>query len=177
MLDILNKLLSFGSSIILALDIIVLYFIFSKKENALISFIKNKSLFLIFVISGLASIASLFYSDVIGYTPCTLCWWQRVGIFGTFVISSVALIKNNKSAISSIQALSVFGILFSVYHNYIYYTGNSPLPCDVSASCTQRFVFEFGFMTIPLMAFTTLLTFIIIGYLGEKNNTDKNTIK
>lgn len=185
MVEIINKILSVGAILVLILDIKLIYFLITKKENILTMYVKNNSMILIFIVSFFASLGSLVYSNIIGYEPCTLCWWQRIGIFGALILSSNALIRTKtcktsssdtslevfrkgKNIFGSIQALSIFGILFSIYHNYTYYTGFSPLPCGVDVSCTQRLVSEFGFVSIPLMAFITLFTICILAYIGEK---------
>ncbi len=173
MAETLNTILSLGTIVLAGFSIKIIYFIISKKQHFVFDFVKNNSLTLIVLISGGASIGSLIYSGIIGYEPCVLCWWQRIGIFGAFVVSATALVSRKiktPSLFSSIQSLSIFGLLFAIYHNFIYYTGNSPLPCGVEVSCTQHLVSGFGFISIPLMSLVVLITISLLAFVGERTS-------
>ncbi len=69
---------------------------------------------------------------------------------------------------------SVIGALFAAYHNYMYYW-NSGLDAfcqlgGMQVSCVKRYVFEFGYVTIPMMALTAfaLIIMLLIFYSAGK---------
>jgi disulfide bond formation protein DsbB len=131
--------------------------------------LKNRySIKFILFLSLFASLGSLIYSYVIGFPPCDLCWYQRIAIYPISILSFIAMVK--KENISNINiyllSLSVFGLIFAAIHSFIYYFGSSISICSSQVSCTTRYVFEFGFITIPLMS---LLSFMFITLVLSKN--------
>ncbi len=161
-----NILLSLG----VILYVFAIIFIILMKKN-LASFLEKYSLASICLLSGIATVASLVYFYVSGFVPCDLCWYQRIFIYSTFFISLLAVIR--KESIYMIKPylliLTVIGSIISIIHNVIYYVGYNPLPCSATASCTARYVFEFGFITIPLMALVTFVLTLVILLVTQKN--------
>lgn len=159
--DIFNSVVSIGSVLlfIIALGILYTYFF---KYSTYSTTIRARALTFMFIVSGLATIGSLVYSLGIGFPPCDLCWYQRIFMYPIFFLSGVALYK--KHVFDTIKPymrfLVIFGASIALFHTIVYYTGVNPVPCSATASCTARYVFEFGFMTIPLMS---LISFVFLG--------------
>lgn len=63
-----------------------------------------------------------------------------------------------------ILLLSVVGILIAADHVYLQAGGNSIIPCgaDGVSSCGQRYVWEFGYIGIPMMSFTGFAVLIVL---------------
>ena len=59
-----------------------------------VSLIGKRALVLGFLISLAALAGSLFYSEIVGYEACVLCWWQRVFLYPQLVLFAIALWKN-----------------------------------------------------------------------------------
>lgn len=119
-----------------------------------------------FWITLAASAGSLFYSQIIGFAPCELCWFQRIFMYPLVVVLAVALAKKDRQITDTVLYLAVFGTVISLYHNYIYYFNNGlNVFCvlgGTGVSCVKRYVFEFGYITIPLMALTAFLVIIVL---------------
>lgn len=109
----------------------------------------------------LASVfGSLFFSEVMGYAPCNLCWYQRLCVYPMFFIIMTGLYLKSKDTVLFLLPFSVTGLFISVYHNLIYYKLVTVIvPCSESAPCTQQQLNWLGFITIPLLS---LATFIIL---------------
>lgn len=164
--SIVNRTLSFGtilSQIFIILS--VAYFLFfRKKYPGLKRFLSKNGLLLAFIISLIATSGSLFYSEVAGFVPCELCWFQRIFMYPQVILLGIALIKKEKNIIDYSLGLAVIGFFISLYHNYIYYFNFSNNSCSVGGkgvSCTIRYVFEFNYITIPMMALTGFILIII----------------
>jgi disulfide bond formation protein DsbB len=118
-----------------------------------------------FVIALVATLGSLFASEVLGHPPCLLCWYQRIAMYPLTLIFFVALWSGDRShALYSIP-LAALGLAIAGYHNLIYY-GVIPeaiTPCQQGVSCAARQVELLGFITVPLMS---LAAFLCIGALG-----------
>ena len=121
-----------------------------------------------FVVSLLAVLGPLFYSNIIGFEPCLLCWWQRIFMFPHVVILGVGLIRRDRMAAWHTLALSIIGGLISLYHYLLQFghTGGLEAECSIvgqSTTCSDFWVNEFGYITIPLMALTS---FVLVGVLS-----------
>lgn len=172
MLEIINKLFSIGGIALLAACIFVIIRIIQNKENdCVLHFIKSYALHIGFTLSMVSVVASLYYSEIIGFIPCTLCWIQRIFLYPQVVLFGVALKRKDYGILSYSFPLTLIGGFFALYHNYLYFGGTPAIPCDANASCTQRFVFEFGFMTIPLMAFTLFFGLGILYFVSKRKTS------
>jgi len=126
---------------------------------------KNAVLFS-FIVALIATLGSLFYSEIAGFEPCKLCWFQRIFMYPQVMLLGIALWKKNGMlAIYNSVTLSIIGAVIAGYH-YLLQIGVAPeLPCAAvgySVACSQRFVMNFGYITIPMMALTA---FLLIAFL------------
>jgi disulfide bond formation protein DsbB len=142
----------------------VLILLFSQNEKVISFFSKNAILFSLIVALS-ATLGSLFYSEVIGFEPCKLCWFQRIFMYPQTILLAIALWKKNEIlAVYNSLTLSVIGFIIAGYH-YLLQIGVAPeLPCSAigySVACSQRFVMEFGYITIPMMALTAFSLIIV----------------
>ena len=157
---ILSTLTVIGQ-VILGLAVILLV-VRDKKLNRLLG--KNAVLFS-FIVALIATLGSLFYSEIADYEPCKLCWFQRIFMYPQVILFGIALWKKNGAftAHNGI-VLSAIGAVIAGYH-YLLQIGVAPeLPCAAvgySAACSQRFVMNFGYITIPMMALTAFLLIIL----------------
>ncbi len=148
---------------------------FYKKENIFLTFIKNNFLILGFFISLLALCFSLFYSQILNYAPCYLCWLQRIFMFPQVVLFGMAYLKNDRKVADYAFPLLLIGFLIATYQNYLYYFNVGTGTCDPSGvSCVQRFVSEInGLISIPmlsLISFFILIVLLIIARFYKKEN-------
>ena len=118
-----------------------------------------------FMVALAATLGSLFASEVLGYPPCELCWYQRIAMYPLPAIFFVALWSGDRRYARYSLPLCVLGAALAVYHNLLYYgvIPESIAPCREGVSCTTRQVELLGFVTIPLRS---LVTFLGLGALG-----------
>jgi len=104
----------------------------------------------------LATIGSLYFSEVLGLTPCTLCWYQRVLMYPLVGVIAVGLLRRDRSIAAYVLPLTTLGLAVSGYHNLLYYGALPEVaqPCRLGVSCTARQIEWLGFVTIPLMSMT-----------------------
>lgn len=161
-------------NIFLSLGVIVyafaIVFILCFKKTVL-PLIKKYALASVFKLSIIAVVGSLLYAYVSGFAPCDLCWYQRIFLYSICFISFLGLIRRESffTLKPYLMLLTVMGGIIAFIHNIIYYVGYNPLPCSANASCTARYVFEFGFITIPLMSLITFLFIFVILTLVKKD--------
>lgn len=146
------------------------------KENKFLGFIDKHYLSLGFIFSLIPTLFSLVYSEIIGFAPCILCWYQRVFLFPVVVIFAVAIWYKDRKIVKYVLPLLSIGFLVSVYQNLGYYFKESgALPCDASGiSCYQRLVSEFGgYISIPMLALTgflILITIVLVAHFYKKED-------
>lgn len=161
-ISVLSYLTIFGQILIPIL--IVLLFVPFKKKNKisqLALFFKENALTFIFVIASSSALGSLFLSELAQFVPCKLCWWQRIFMYPTAVISLIALIRNDRKSAIYILPLSAIGALIAAYH-YIMQLFPNLLECsEETAKCSTIQFAEFGYITIPVMALTAFLLLTI----------------
>lgn len=133
--------------------------------------VADKIGFIGLVISGGALVLSIIYSNFLGYPPCSLCWWARIFLYPQILVFAFVLSNryDRKTLLDTSIGLSILGVVFSGYHTLITYTGNEFIACGTTGSCTQRFVYEYGFVTIPLMALISFVAIIISSYYAKKS--------
>lgn len=114
-----------------------------------------------FIVALVAFLGSNYYSEVRGFTPCLLCWYQRILFFPQVFLLGLAIWKRQWSIAPYIALLSVIGFFIAGYHYYGQYLDASVLPCEADGSSACAFIpfGTFGFVTIPLMAF--------LGFFGQ----------
>jgi disulfide bond formation protein DsbB len=173
LLDFVNT--SLGILVLLSHIFIILaiiYFLFSRKKYPAIlkSFSKN-GIFLSFIIALIATAGSLFYSKIAGFNPCELCWYQRILMYPEVLLLGFALYKKESKIIDYSLLLTAVGWLISTYHNYTFYMNIRSTICKIGESCNIKYVVEFGYITIPIMALTAF-TLIFILLLSQRNQRE-----
>jgi disulfide bond formation protein DsbB len=154
-----------GALTILAQALVVVALVFLVRRKPLPAFVRERALLFVFIVSLIATLGSLTYSDILGYEPCKLCWIQRILMYPQVVIAGLALLKKSYAAFPYHFALSTLGAVIAAYH-YLLQLGIAPaLPCSAvgySVSCSQRFVLQYGYITIPLMAFSVFALIALV---------------
>ena len=111
-----------------------------------------------------ASIGSLFLSEVLGYPPCVLCWYQRIAMYPLVVVLVVGILRRDRGIHLTVLPLSVIGLAIALYHNLLYIgvIPDAVSVCRAGISCTTRFFEWFGFITIPLLSLTAFIVITIL---------------
>lgn len=108
-----------------------------------------------FFVSLFAVLASLFYSEIAGFVPCSLCWVQRIFMFPLPFILLYAWIKGSRRTEGIALLLALIGSAVAAYNWYVQSGGNAFIPCPPSGeSCAKIFFIMFGYVTIPVMSLT-----------------------
>ena len=126
-------------------------------------------LFLCWLVVSVSVMGSLFFSYVMEFAPCVLCWYQRIFLFPLVIILGVGLFPLDKNVVKYALPLAIVGWLTAAYHNLLYagIIPESIQPCSQGVSCTEEYIDLFGFLSIPmlsLLSFSTIITLLIILY-------------
>ncbi len=123
-------------------------------------------LFAAWMIALLATAGSLFFSYVMEFAPCVLCWYQRIFLFPLVVVLARGLFPYDRGVVKYALPLAGLGWIVAGYHNLVYagFIPENLQPCAKGVSCTEEYLNLFGFLTIPalsLLAFTALAGILI----------------
>jgi disulfide bond formation protein DsbB len=125
------------------------------------------------VVALVASTGSLYLSEVVGFVPCLLCWYQRIAMYPLVVLLGVATVRRDAGVWRYALPLAVIGALVATYHVLIQLQPSLDTGmCSAGASCTGRYLAVFGFVSIPVMAGGGFLLISIlmalVGYLERR---------
>lgn len=116
--------------------------------------------FLIFLLSIMGTFGSLYFSEVMKFPPCSLCWYQRICLYPIALITFTDILNQRFDDYWHEFVLAAAGAIIAFYHNLLYYgVIENIVPCSKDVSCTTRMIEWYGFITIPLLS---LVGFIII---------------
>ena len=120
--------------------------------------------FACWLVAATSTLGALFLGEVMGVTPCVLCWYQRIFIFPLVFILATGLIPFDPKIVRYALPLAAAGWLVAVFH-LLLAAGVIPesiTPCSQGVPCSQEQIEWFGFVTIPLLS---VVAFSIINAL------------
>ncbi|MEX0930145.1 MAG: disulfide bond formation protein B [Candidatus Paceibacterota bacterium] len=119
-----------------------------------------------FLLSTMAMVATLVYSEVIGFVPCEFCWLQRIALYPLSVIFGVALIRKELTEYLVPLVLSLIGMILAAIHIGIQLSEDSIFCVPGTVTCSTIYVTEFGFITLPVMALTVFSLLALVSVHG-----------
>lgn len=131
-------------------------------------------IFTCWIIASVSTLGSLFFSEIMLFPPCSLCWYQRIFMYPLVILFIPSMLQVDRSVVRFTLPMSIVGFLLALYHNLLHWgvVPESAAPCREGVSCSTIYLDWFGFVTIPLMS---LISFsIIILLLLSLNRMFKN---
>jgi disulfide bond formation protein DsbB len=115
------------------------------------------------VVATVATLGSLYYSEVADFPPCRLCWYQRIAMYPLVPILGIAAARRDRAVRWYALPLAVIGAAVSVWHVLVeHFPSLESGACDPVNPCSIVWVEQLGYLTIPAMA---LSGFVVIGLL------------
>jgi disulfide bond formation protein DsbB len=118
----------------------------------------------------MATLGSLYFSEIRGFIPCELCWYQRIAMYPLVLILGVATFQNDIGLKKIVLPMSIGGGLISLFH---YLEQKVPgfaaiKPCANGVPCNAEYINWLGFITIPFLALTAFFLITIFTFLSWK---------
>jgi disulfide bond formation protein DsbB len=115
----------------------------------------------------IATCGSLFFSEVMLWPPCQLCWYQRVLMYPLTLILTVGILRRDRWLHWYVLPLSLSGMGVSTYHYLEVMKVIAPAPCGGGVPCSVDYLTPIltgplGFIKIPFLA---LVAFTIISIM------------
>jgi disulfide bond formation protein DsbB len=120
--------------------------------------------FATWVVVSIATLASLFFSEVMDVPVCVLCWYQRIAMYPLVLILAIGLFPFEPRVVRYAGPLAGVGWLIALFH-VLLAAGIIPenvQPCVQGIPCSETHISLLGFLNIPVLS---LITFSLIGVL------------
>lgn len=130
-------------------------------------------LFLAWLAALLATAGALFLGEVMGMTPCVLCWYQRIAMFPLVVVLGIGLLDSDARSLRYALPLACAGWGIALYHGLLFWGVVSPdlVPCGEGSSCADVKQVVAGLVPIPALSLTAFTA--ILGLLWVANKRTK----
>lgn len=127
-------------------------------DSPLLTALGEISRYVALLAACLATGGSLFFSEVLGWIPCTLCWYQRILMYPLTVLLAVGIIRRDNGLHGYTLPFSLVGASVSLYHYLLIKTDwFPPPPCRAGVPCTVDYLDLLGFINIPFLALNAFL--------------------
>lgn len=130
----------------------------------MLSLLRQHGLYAAWLVSIVATSGSLYFSEVRGFIPCDLCWFQRIFMYPLTIVLGIAAYRDDRGIARYVLPLTVVGASISTLH-YLMQRGviHFDAVCSPAAPCSAQWINWLGFVTIPFLAGTAflLITFFL----------------
>lgn len=125
---------------------------------------RDYTLYMAWIVSVVATLGSLYFSEIRHYIPCELCWFQRIMMYPLSIILGIATFYNERTMKKYVLPISIIGVTISLYHYAIQKVPGflGIKPCTQGVPCNVDYINWLGFITIPFLA---LIAFSLITIL------------
>jgi disulfide bond formation protein DsbB len=135
--------------------------IWKKLEYYLNTYWKEAS----FVLALVATSGSLYFSNILGYTPCHLCWLQRIMMYPLVILFGISWLLDTDVVEYAVPMATIGGGIAGYHYIIQRMEQFQSAGCSVtSVSCETEYTYYLGIVTIPLMAFTAFLGILLINW-------------
>ena len=115
------------------------------------------------IVALLATLGSLYFSEIAHFEPCRLCWFQRIAMYPLVLILGIAAWRRDSGVHIYAVPLAIVGAAISGYHYLLeWFPSIDAGACTVGVPCTLVWFREFGFISLPYLALSAFLLVITL---------------
>ncbi|SDG95748.1 disulfide bond formation protein B [Propionivibrio dicarboxylicus] len=128
--------------------------------------------FAAWLIAAVSTLGSLFLGEVMGHTPCVLCWYQRIAMYPLVLILPAGLFPFDPRVVRYALPLAMLGECLALYHLALVagWIPEALKPCQQGVPCSDAQSLWFGFVSIPLlsaMSFSLIAALLLATHFKE----------
>ena len=155
-----------------AIALVVIGLMGRSKDESPFEFLRGTTMWLTGIVALVATLGSLYLSDIVHLPPCKFCWYQRIAMYPIALIALLAAWRKDASARLYIVALAVIGSGIAIWHRAMqqWPSLDSGACAAVGPPCSAPYIKEFGFITIPYMALSAFLLILALTWAGYVNS-------
>ena len=128
-------------------------------------------------VAWVTTLGSLYLSEVAGFVPCVLCWYQRIAMYPLTIILTVAALRRDDEVWRTVCPIAAIGGAISMWHIAIERNPALGGACDPAAPCALKWVEEFGFLTLPTMALIGFATIVVLTLVARLPASSPETLE
>ena len=138
------------------------------------SSVSESGVWLAWLVALGATLGSLYFSEVADFTPCRLCWFQRIAMYPLAVVLLVGAIRKDLNVRWYSAPLAAIGVAISGWHSLIEWRpALDNGACEFQGpSCTFIWFREFGLSlaNMALIGFLTILILLLVRFPARLTN-------
>lgn len=133
---------------------------------------KNTLLFYAaWIVSIVATLGSLYFSEIRGFIPCEMCWYQRILMYPLILLLGISVFRGDFYLKWYILPITILGVFTASMH---YMEQKIPgfggiKPCLDGVPCNIEYINYFGFVTIPFMSLTAFILITLFLFFSRKD--------
>lgn len=106
------------------------------------------------LVATISTLGAIFLGEVMGLTPCILCWYQRICMFPLVLILGAGLFPIDTRVVRYALPLSLAGLGIAGFHLLVSegVISEELTPCTQGVPCSPQLIEWFGFLTIPMLS-------------------------
>jgi disulfide bond formation protein DsbB len=130
--------------------------------------------FLAWLLAAVSTLGALFFSEIMGFAPCVLCWYQRIAMFPLVLVLAAGLLPFDARVVRYALPLALTGLAVALFHVAVVagWIPENLQPCRQGIPCSEVQVRWLGFVTIPLLSalsFAGVSGLLIAAHLQSKS--------
>lgn len=143
----------------------------SRSRDLLTGLVGQASVLFAFAVALVATLGSLYLSEVAHFVPCKLCWYQRIAMYPLTIILGTAIARRRRDVHWYVIPVAAAGAVISSYHVLLErFPRLESSVCEASNPCTLIWTRRLGYQTIPTMALTAFLFIIAVLLIGAQSD-------
>ena len=121
-------------------------------------------LFLAWLVALVASAGALFLGEVMGKTPCLLCWYQRIAMFPLVLVLGLGVFDGDARSARYALPLAWAGLSLALYHSLLFWgvIDEALSPCQQGVSCADAELQVAGVVPIPLLSLLAFAAILVL---------------
>lgn len=132
------------------------------------------ALWLAWIVAAVTTAGSLYYSLGAHFEPCELCWYQRICVYPFSVVLLIAASRRDRHVWRYVVPPAAVGLGIAAYQTQLQAFPDQRSFCSLFNPCTTRYVWEFGFVSLPFMAMTAFCFIITMTAIAATAPVDQD---
>lgn len=134
--------------------------------------IQKYSLYFAWLLACAATLGSLYFSEILHFEPCRLCWYQRIAIYPLVFILGIATYREFNGIVPYILPQLIFGIIIAAYEVTIQAVPNwQPIDlCGAGPSCADKIDIGLGPISLPMLSLGAMILMLLFLFMAWKKD-------
>jgi disulfide bond formation protein DsbB len=128
------------------------------------------------IVAALATLGSLYLSQIAGLVPCEFCWFQRICMYPLSLLLAIAAFRGEVSiAKRYFMPIAIVGAGLAIYHYQLEHIAGEPTVCGAAVPCNSAAFNIFGFISVPFLSLAAfaLITMLLLVARGNREDDEE----